>query len=591
MSRSFTKRLLRIVEQSELLTPDQIVAVVDRAKRDNIPVSAAVVQEARIEETDLLGLVADRLKVTPINLHDCRLDREIMQLIPKNLAYDHNLVPISKIENVLTVAVSNPFDVVILDQIRNTTGCQLRLVIALEDTIQRTLNGVHKPGAAQLEAVMGEMEDGDSLDLKKSDVEDAAELDLESIGAGDDESPVIKFVNLVIYQAIKAKASDIHIEPFDKIVRVRFRTDGVCAEVYQPPKALLNPIVSRIKIMANLDIAERRRPQDGKFQMKVEGRHVDFRVSVLPTVHGEKVVMRLLDQSNLALSLDTLGFEVRALDDFREAVGSSYGMILVTGPTGSGKSTTLYSAVREILTEELNFVTVEDPVEYQVYGVNQVQVSEKRGLTFSGALRSILRQDPDVVMIGEIRDAETIEIAIKAALTGHLVLSTLHTNDAASTITRMVDMGVDPFMVASATLLVSAQRLARRLCKHCKAPIDRPPVKRLLKIGFTEEEAETCELLEPVGCPRCRQGYAGRFALLETMPLNEDLQRMVIAGKSALDIKNHSIAEHGMVSLRRCAILNAIRGNTALDEVLRTTMPDEVMGDRTKSGVKQESPN
>ena len=591
MSRSFTKRLLRIVEQSELLTPEQIEAAVKRAKNDNMAVSAAIVQQANIEETEFLGLLAERLKVTPINLHDFQLDRETIQLIPKDVAYDNNLVPISKIENVLTVALSNPFDVVILDQIRNSTGCQLRLVIALEDTIQRALNRVHNPGAAQLEAVMGEMEGGDSLDLKKSDVEDAAELDLESIGAGDDESPVIKFVNLVIYQAIKAKASDIHIEPFDKIVRVRFRTDGVCAEVYQPPKALLNPIVSRIKIMANLDIAERRRPQDGKFQMKVEGRHVDFRVSVLPTVHGEKVVMRLLDQSNLALSLDTLGFEVRALDDFREAVGSSYGMILVTGPTGSGKSTTLYSAVREILTEELNFVTVEDPVEYQVYGVNQVQVSEKRGLTFSGALRSILRQDPDVVMIGEIRDAETIEIAIKAALTGHLVLSTLHTNDAASTITRMVDMGVDPFMVASATLLVSAQRLARRLCKHCKAPIERPPVKRLLKIGFTEEEAETCELLEPVGCPRCRQGYAGRFALLETMPLNEDLQRMVIAGKSALDIKNHSIAEHGMVSLRRCAILNAIRGNTALDEVLRTTMPDEVMGDRTKSGVKQESPN
>jgi len=325
-----------------------------------------------------------------------------------------------------------------------------------------------------------------------------------------------------------------------------------------------------------MDIAERRKPQDGKFQIKLEGRGIDFRVSVLPTVHGEKVVMRILDGSNLALSLESLGFEKSALSDFQTAISSSYGMILVTGPTGSGKSTTLYSAVKAILNDELNFVTVEDPVEYQVHGVNQVHVNEKRGLTFASALRSILRQDPDIVMIGEIRDTETIGIAIKAALTGHLVLSTLHTNDAASTITRMIDMGVDPFMVSSATLLVSAQRLARRLCKYCKAPLETTPKKRLLSIGFTEEEAETAEIFRTVGCPRCKNGYSGRFALLETMPMNEDIQRMVIQGESALDLKNTAILDHDMITLRRCGILNALRGVTTLEEILRVTMPDEV---------------
>jgi type IV pilus assembly protein PilB len=431
---------------------------------------------------------------------------------------------------------------------------------------------------------MGEMGDH-GIELKKEDAS-VEELDLEAIAAGHDESPVVKFVNLVIYQAIKDRVSDIHIEPFEKFVRVRYRADGVCYETYRPPKALHNSIVSRIKIMCAMDIAERRRPQDGKFQIRVEGRQIDFRVSVLPTVHGEKVVLRVLDGGNLALALETLGFEPKALEDFKAAIASDYGMILVTGPTGSGKSTTLYSAVKEILTDEMNFVTVEDPVEYQVLGVNQVQVSEKRGLTFAAALRSILRQDPDVIMIGEIRDTETIEIAIKAALTGHLVLSTLHTNDAASTISRMVDMGVDPFMVASSTLLVSAQRLARRLCKYCKGPLEAPK-ERLLAVGFLESEVETAQLFRPVGCGRCKQGYAGRFALLETMPLNEDLKRMIVEGRSAMDIKNRAVTEHGMITLRRCGVLNVIRGNTSIEEVLRTTMPDDVGPGARRAQLKE----
>jgi len=573
-TRIFDKRLARIVEEAGVVEAEALQGMIDAAAELQQGLSTFLVEKGAVDENDLLGLLAMRLRVPPITLADMELDPDIVKSIPKELSEDNKLVAISRLEDVLTIAVSNPSDVVTLDQVRNTTGCELRLVLSLESAVDKALNRVYNPGAAQLEQVMDEI-DGADIEVN----EDAGkQVDLEAMvqNADEEESPVIKFVNLVIYQAIKAKVSDIHIEPFEKVVRVRFRTDGICHEAFRPPKSLLNSIVSRIKIMCDMDIAERRKPQDGKFQVKVEGRQIDFRVSVLPTVHGEKTVMRILDGGNLALALETLGFEPRALADFTKALNSSYGMLLVTGPTGSGKSTTLYSAVREILNDETNFVTVEDPVEYQVYGVNQVQVSEKRGLTFAAALRSILRQDPDVVMIGEIRDAETIEIAIKAALTGHLVLSTLHTNDAPSTITRMVDMGVDPFMVSSATLCVSAQRLARRLCKYCKAPLGKVPEERLLAMGFTEEEAATAEMFKPVGCGRCKSGYSGRFALLETMPLNEDIKRMIIAGKSAQDLKNSSILDHGMVTLRRCAILNVMRGKTTIEEALRVTMPDEV---------------
>jgi type IV pilus assembly protein PilB len=335
-----------------------------------------------------------------------------------------------------------------------------------------------------------------------------------------------------------------------------------------------NAVISRIKIMAGLDIAERRIPQDGKFQMKVEGRQVDFRVSILPSIHGEKVVMRILDSSGLARSLDALGFEPQALGAFQRSVSASYGMVLVTGPTGSGKSTTLYSAVKEVLCVEDNIVTVEDPVEYQLEGVVQVPVNAKRGLTFAAALRSILRQDPDTVMIGEIRDAETADIAVKAAITGHLVFSTLHTNDSASSITRLVDMGIDPFMVSSSVLLVSAQRLLRKLCENCKAPLDAPPPKEhLLEIGFLPQDLPNLKLLKPVGCPRCSNGYKGRFAILEALEVDDTIRRMIIEKKSAIDIKAAAMKK-GMLTLRRTGLLNAMRGKTSLEEVLRMTMND-----------------
>ena len=413
--------------------------------------------------------------------------------------------------------------------------------------------------------------DEPEMELTKEVEEDA---DLSQLTRSAEQAPVVRLVNLIIYQAIRDGASDIHIEPFEKQLRVRYRVDGLLQETTSPPKRLQNAVVSRIKIMSELDIAEKRKPQDGKFQLKVAGRPIDFRVSSLPTLHGEKVVLRILDSSKLAMSLDNLGFEQKALDDFRNAIHSPYGMILVTGPTGSGKSTTLYSAIKEIMRPEDNIVTIEDPVEYQLDGINQVQVNPLRGVTFSGALRSILRQDPDTILVGEIRDGETADIAIKAALTGHLVLSTLHTNDAPSTITRLTDMGVDAFLVASSVNVVSAQRLCRRLCGECKEQVKVPPA-RMLEMGFREEEIEGATIHKPVGCLRCNQvGYRGRFALLETVPVTNEVKKAVIQGRSAVDIKQLAL-EQGMISLRRCGLLNAMRGNTSLEEVHNVTMADE----------------
>ncbi len=570
---SFNKRVARILEGAQILEADELENSVRIATEEEKALSSVVVAQGLLKERDLLGLLANELKVPPIDVERLKPIDNVLEVIPQDLAQYYGVLPIAKIGNILTIAVSNPNDVLKLDDIRIVTGCELRLCLSLEDSLKDAIKEAYDPGDADVAGILEGLSDPDDLELREVDIEQD-DLDLAALMDGEGESPVVKLVNLIIYQAIKDKASDIHIEPFEKRIRVRFRSDGVCRETFSPPRKMLGSIVSRVKIMASLDIAEKRRPQDGKFQMRVEGRQVDFRVSILPVVHGEKVVLRILDAANLALRLDMLGFESKALDDFKEAVVAPYGMVLVTGPTGSGKSTTLYSAVKEVLTVESNFVTVEDPVEYQLDGVNQVPVNPKRGMTFAGALRSILRQDPDVVMIGEIRDTETIEIAVKAALTGHLVLSTLHTNDAPSTISRMIDMGVDPFMVASSTLLIAAQRLCRKLCDGCKTPLDPPPIERLLSIGLTQAEAENAPTFyRAKGCGRCSQGFAGRFALLETLRITEGIKRVIIDGGSALDIKALAM-EEGMISLRRAGLLNAMRGKTSIDEVLRVTVAD-----------------
>ncbi len=566
---TFNNKVRSVLIKGASLSEDVISEALETAQGQEKSLASALVDAGKIEEKELIGILASESGFPPIDTERLSADDSLLNLIPQKMAEEYVVFPVAKIGNFLTLAVANPFDILKMDNICILTRCELRPVVASERSINEIIKKAFSDDEERMASILDNINNVDVEINEEHEKGDELDLDISEKG-----SPVVRIVNLIVANAIRDRASDIHIEPFEKKIVVRYRQDGVLKEVMSPPRAMQNSIVSRLKIMASLDIAEKRRPQDGKFQVKVENRQVDFRVSILPVVHGEKVVLRLLDVSNLTLNLENLGFEKKALDNYRYSIKQPYGMILITGPTGSGKSTTLYSAVKEIWNPEINLVTVEDPVEYQLEGINQVPVNAKRGMTFAGALRSILRQDPDVILVGEIRDSETVEIAVKAALTGHLVLSTLHTNDAASTITRMIDMGLDPFMVASSVLLVAAQRLARVLCSSCKERID-VPAERLISNGLTEEEAEEGTVYRAVGCNRCNGGYKGRFALLETLPVTERVKRLVIDGKSAIDIKQAALKD-GMMTLRRCGMLNVMRGKTSMEEVLRVTMGDEV---------------
>lgn len=519
---------------------------------------------------EVLGRAAG---IPPVDLRRVTFDHDIVESIDTALCRERGFIPLSRNGDVLTIAVSDPFDVLLFDDLKRMTQAHIRPVFSHRPMVMAALNGQLGGPASQVDELMDEVGAADELDVK-SDEADAEELGADS-GKGED-APAVKLANGIILQALKDKASDIHIEPGEKMLRVRFRVDGRMREVMKVPKSLLPAVSSRLKILASLDIAERHAPQDGKFRIKYQGRTVDFRLSILPVVGGEKSVIRILDGGNLSMRLDTMGFEQKSLDDVQTAIDSPYGMLLVTGPTGSGKSTTLYSCVSAVASPEVNVTTVEDPVEYRMDGINQVPVNPKRGTTFAGALRSILRQDPDIVLVGEIRDKETADIAIKAALTGHLVLSTLHTNDAAATITRLVDMGIDPFMVSSSILCICAQRLGRRLCSNCKQPVEDPPHEELLNVGFVESDFERpIELFEPnpTGCARCNAGYKGRFPVLETLSMSARLRRMVVEGKPKDEIKLQAI-EEGMLTLRRVGVLNALRGITSVPEILRITLDD-----------------
>ncbi|HLQ36813.1 MAG TPA: ATPase, T2SS/T4P/T4SS family [Planctomycetota bacterium] len=559
------KAILEKAGKCDAATGDALLA---EAQAGNRPFTEILVKKGVATEQEIIALIAKAANVPPIDLTKLVINKEVLEAVPQDVARDYCIFPIDRIGNIITVAVANPFDVLKLDDIRIITGCQLRPVVSTAEEIERILPKAYIKDDQSVGQMIESFDDGD-VELKDGDGDD--EMDMAAIS--DEASPVVKLVNKMIVEACTANASDVHIEPFEKKVIVRYRKDGCLTEAMVLPKRMQNNVTSRIKIMAKLDIAEKRKPQDGKFQMKLGNKAIDFRVSVLPVVWGEKTVFRILDSSNLALDIKSLGFEERSMEDYLWACAQPYGMILVTGPTGSGKSTTLYSAVRHISAPDINLVTVEDPVEYSMEGVNQVPVNVKAGLTFAAALRSILRQDPDVVLLGEIRDQETLEIAVKAALTGHLVLSTLHTNDAASTITRMVDMGMDPFMVSSSSLLICAQRLGRKLCPNCKKKVDYK-AEVLKRFGCLEQDlAQPYELFQPVGCPRCTNGYKGRFAILETMRMTEPVKRMVVDRAHIGDIKALALKE-GMLTLRRCGILNALRGKTSLEEVESVTMAD-----------------
>jgi len=530
-----------------------------------------LVKAGVVQPDALLEALGTSSKLPPVDLGRVTPDPQALEHIPVESCLEKSILPVSLNGAVLTIAVCDPFDVLLQDDLRRRTGCQIQQVLTHPGDLAEAIEKAFNAGKRQVEDLLEEVRGVHEIQA----VSEPEEEELDISEASGDDAPAVKLINVILMQALREKASDIHIEPLDKGVVVRLRVDGRLKTVMTPPKQLLNALSSRLKILAQLDIAERNAPQDGKFQIRYEGRQIDFRLSLLPVVGGEKAVLRILDAGSMSMNLDNMGYEAKALEDISEAIKSPYGMLLITGPTGSGKSTTLYSCVQRVATPEINVTTVEDPVEYRMEGINQVSVNPKRGLTFAGALRSILRQDPDVVLLGEIRDKETADIAVKAALTGHLVLSTLHTNDAASTVTRLVDMGIDPFMVSSSLLCIGAQRLGRKLCDSCRVEIELPD-EELIRVGFREGELGKQQLFaaNPEGCPRCNGGYRGRFALLETLSFNEDLRRMVVEGNSVDELKRHAISQ-GMLTLRRVGLLNAMRGRTSIEEVLRVTLGDE----------------
>ncbi len=527
-----------------------------------------------IKEAAFFEAIGRASGAAPVDLTRLTPDPAAVACLPQDVCLEYGVLPISKNGDVLTICVVDPFDVLLIDDLKRRAGCSIRQVVSHPGPLKRALEKTFQTGAKQVESLLGEVNSGNG-ELEVRTDEQSEDIEMATSGGGNaEDAPAVKLVNLILLKALKEKASDIHIEPGEKHLRVRYRVDGALHEVMTPPKGILNALISRLKIMSSLDIAERYQPQDGKFQIRYEGRSIDFRLSILPVVGGEKAVMRILDGGNLALKLETMGYESQSLEHIRRAINAPYGMLLITGPTGSGKSTTLYSCVHEVAQPDINVVTVEDPVEYRMDGINQVPVNPKRGMTFAGALRSILRQDPDVILIGEIRDKETADIAVKAALTGHLVLSTLHTNDAPSTITRLMDMGIDPFMVSSSLLAIGAQRLARKVCEGCRQPLELPE-KELLSVGYSKQELGSLTLFKanPSGCGRCTAGYKGRFAILETLYLDETLKRMIVEGRSVHDLRHQAI-EAGMLTLRRVGLLNAARGRTSLEEVLRVTLDE-----------------
>jgi type IV pilus assembly protein PilB len=568
-TKSFAERIADVLIEDGLLLPNQFEEATELQKKQGGRLLKILTDKRYVTEQDMIISMGRCLDTPPINLSKVRVPEHIADLVPKEMARTYKLAPIAKLGNKLFVAMADPLNVLALDDLRQRTKLEIVTMIATERAVNEALSGVHHSGS-QMEEVMKEAAQQNEATVEEVK-ESRQEIDLDRLAVESEDAPVVKIVNLILVQALKEKASDIHIEPFEKQLKLRYRVDGALVEASSPPKALQLPIASRIKILAGLDIAERRLPQDGRFRIRVSGKEVDLRVSILPTVYGEKIVIRLLDKSALSASIDQLGMDAETFTVFKKSVDAPHGMILVTGPTGSGKTTTLYSVLSELNSPEYNIVTVEDPIEYQVAGVNQVAVKTDIGLTFAEALRSILRQDPDIVMIGEIRDNETADIAVKAALTGHQVLSTLHTNDAAGAISRLDDMGIEPFLIASSVILTCAQRLVRRICANCREEFAPDPAV-LEGLNLSMDEPHT--FYRGAGCERCkRRGYAGRAAAIEVLPVSETIRRLIIKRASASVIKNQAIAE-GMRTLRMVGIDKAREGITTLDEVLRMTAED-----------------
>ncbi len=563
-------RLGELLVRENLISMAQLKKAQEEQTRSGGRIGYHLIKTGAIEESKLTDFLSKQYGVPAINLKDFDIDPEIIKLVPKEVCEKHLIIPVNRAGASLIIAMSDPSNIFAMDDIKFLTGYNIETVVASEMAIREAVERYYAPKGPSLEEIVGNFDDGGIEVAEDSDADDMDEL-----ARAADDAPVVKLVNLILLDAIKKGASDIHVEPYEKDFRVRFRIDGVLYEVMKPPMKLKNAITSRLKIMASLDISERRLPQDGRIKLKLGGgKEMDFRVSVCPTLFGEKVVLRLLDKATLQLDMTRLGFEVEPLRHFKEAIDRPYGMVLVTGPTGSGKTTTLYSALSDLNKISDNISTAEDPVEYNFAGINQVQMHDEIGLNFAAALRSFLRQDPDIIMIGEIRDFETAEIGVKAALTGHLVLSTVHTNDAPSTISRLLNMGIEPFLVTASVNLILAQRLARRLCQECKRPAEIND-QALLDAGLAPERVGTFQVYEPGGCSKCNdRGYKGRVALYEVMPFWDGLKEVVINGASAAELKQEAI-RLGMQTLRAAGLNKLMDGTISLEEVVSNTAPDK----------------
>src|SRR5580704_10018213 len=572
--KSFAERIADALIEDGLLSNQQIEELLDRQKKEGSRLVKLLVDKDRqyVSPEDLAVCMGRVLNVSPINLARIAIPPNVADLIPADMAQNHKVVPVSRLEDKIFLAMADPLNVLALDDVRRITKLDVTPLIASEKAILEKLNAIEASKGGSMEDLIQDAQkqaDADS-DLVESVREADEDVSLDKLAASSEEAPVIKLANLIVLQAIKDRASDVHLEPFEKQMRLRYRVDGVLIDATPPPKQMQLALASRFKIMFNLDIAERRLPQDGRMRVKVGGKDYDLRVSVLPTVHGEKCVLRVLDKSNLSASLDKLGLDPDTFQQFKSAVDAPHGLLLVTGPTGSGKTTTLYSALNELNSPVYNIVTVEDPVEFQVPGINQVPVKKEIGLTFANALRSILRQDPDIVMIGEIRDTETAEIAVEAALTGHQVLSTMHCNDAPGAIARLDDMGIAPFLISSSVILACAQRLMRRICSHCKEPVTYPD-KMYQDLSIDPSIFEGHTLYRGRGCERCKNsGYAGRLAIIEAMTVTDEIRKLVIARANTREMGKIAVGQ-GMRTLRMAALDRVRDGVSTLEQVLVLT--------------------
>ncbi len=582
-------RIGELLLKEKRITPEQLQEALNYQRQNGGKLGFNLIKLGYVKDEEITALLSKQYGVPSIALTQFEIDPAVVKLVPAETAQKYQIVPLSRAGATLTIAMTDPTNVFAMDDIKFMTGYNVEPVVASETAVVDAIAKYYgrgapagggkqdAPGASAMELASKGLEEMQALsDAAGVEVlQEFEEISAEALAKQGEEAPVIKLVNVILMSAIQKGASDIHIEPYEKELRVRFRVDGILYNVMAPPMKFRDAITSRIKIMSKLDIAEKRLPQDGRIKIRFQDngsmKEIDFRVSVLPTLFGEKIVMRLLDKDKLMLDMTKLGFESESLVKFEDAISKPWGMVLVTGPTGSGKTNTLYSSISKINTMETNIMTAEDPVEFNLVGVNQVQVRENIGLNFAAALRSFLRQDPNIILVGEIRDFETAEIAVKAALTGHLVLSTLHTNDAPSTVNRLMNMGIEPFLVASSLNLVCAQRLVRRICKNCSAPHPTPP-PALMQAGFSAEDAKTVVPNKGKGCEKCNNtGYKGRVGLYEVMDVTEDLRELILVGASALELRRKAVDE-GMITLRGSGLRKVKDGVTTIDEVVRETV-------------------